>query len=243
LRYPARSIGRRSALRGGPESWEETSAILRHSCIGPRAKSASYHHRVSCRGFTDLHLGTPQRCAVRDGAALIALAESRRKPAVECQRFSVTGGRSERGCVGLQISHEVTECAHFALQLLRLLADLDKLCAILVDVLLQVCRSTALELSQRVLVFSDLLLCGITKDLGNVCESGKPKTLRSVFAPTYIAQQRASGPVVLSRQPQVPLQHYRPGIARVGDPATRICRGWEATALDLLLGRNSLEHR
>ena len=112
-------------------------------------------------GETNLHLRAPERCPVRDGAAPVLLAEPRRELA-ETRPVSAARGRAQRRCIRLEVCHEVPEVAHFPLELLRFLADLDELCPVLVDILLQVGRNATLELLERGIELPNLVLRGVT---------------------------------------------------------------------------------
>lgn len=87
---------------------------------------------------TNLHLGAPQGRPVSNRAPLVSLAKPCGKLSSEARGIGVVRGRPEGCSVGLQIRHEIPQGAHLALQLLCLLADLDELRPVLIDILLQV---------------------------------------------------------------------------------------------------------
>lgn len=67
-----------------------------------------------------------------------------------------------------ELRHQCSKRSHLGLELLRLLADLNKLFPVPIDVLLQICGRPVLQLAKVTLVFSDLILGRVRQQVGNI---------------------------------------------------------------------------
>lgn len=119
-----------------------------------------------------LKVRVPESFQVGHGASTTCLV-----PRAQSVTLEAASGRSCLAQSGSEVGQQGSESAHLSFQFLCFFTDFDELRAVLVHIVRQVCRGAILNLAKLILIFEDILLIGIRKDLCNIydkCQIGRP---------------------------------------------------------------------